>query len=208
MSTETETYLISDTHWSHRRILEYCERPFVSVEEMNQALITNWNAVVAPGDSVWHIGDVVFGKLDYLKEVRAQLNGTIHLILGNHDRLRPRQYLEAGFATVQQSWRMRLGGKTILLQHRPPEPNDKWPLGVQAILAGHIHSRRGWWESLPESKRPKIYNCSVEQIGYRPVTFAQLQAIQAERLRKQDLERPSQGIVHLAPALRIGGTLR
>lgn len=123
---ETETYLISDTHWSHGRILEYCDRPFTSVDEMNHTLITNWNAVIPSGDAthVWHIGDVGFGKLECIKEIRAQLNGTIHLILGNHDRLRPRQYIDAGFATVQQSWRMKLGNKTVLLKHHPPAPDD------------------------------------------------------------------------------------
>lgn len=207
-SVETDIFFISDTHHAHTNILRYCDRPFANVDEMNQALIDNWNRVVCSSGTVYHIGDFAFGKLDYVKEVRAQLNGTIHLILGNHDRLRPRQYLEAGFASVQQSWRMKLSTKTVLLQHHPPAPNDKWPLGVQTILCGHIHNNPGWWESLPDGKRPRIYNCSVEQIGYRPVTYPQLMEIWSERFKKRDLERTHGVHPVQAPALRLDGLHR
>ena len=57
MKYEIETYgkknlfFTSDTHFFHGRIIELCNRPFHSVEEMNEALITNWNRVV-PRDGV------------------------------------------------------------------------------------------------------------------------------------------------------------
>ena len=50
-------FFTSDTHFNHKAIISYCSRPFESVEEMNDRLIDNWNQVVKPSDTVYHLGD-------------------------------------------------------------------------------------------------------------------------------------------------------
>lgn len=73
----------SDTHFGHRKIIEYCDRPFTSVEEMDEVLIQNWNNVVQPLDVVYHLGDFCFGKpMKYIE----RLNGYIKIIPGSHDK--------------------------------------------------------------------------------------------------------------------------
>ena len=54
-------YVISDTHFNHSRILEYCQRPFDNVEEMNEVIINNWNKVINEDDIVYVLGDFCFG---------------------------------------------------------------------------------------------------------------------------------------------------
>lgn len=54
---------------------------------MNEALIENWNNVVGPEDSVYHMGDVALGKWDEWDKSLSRLNGRKRLIVGNHDRL-------------------------------------------------------------------------------------------------------------------------
>lgn len=77
-------WFTSDTHFKHSKILEFCNRPFNTIEEHDQTLINNWNSVIGPDDTVFHLGDFVFGGFPKWKEIRDQLNGHIILIVGNH----------------------------------------------------------------------------------------------------------------------------
>jgi len=81
------TYFISDTHFYHSNVIKYSSRPFSSAEEMNEQMIQNWNAMVKPGDNVYHLGDVSFGPYKETKTLLNRLNGDIHVILGNHDKI-------------------------------------------------------------------------------------------------------------------------
>jgi len=76
-------YFTSDTHFNHKNILKYSNRPFASVEEMDEVLIMNWNAAVGNDDTIYHLGDFCMGEhTKYLK----QLNGNIIFIKGSHDK--------------------------------------------------------------------------------------------------------------------------
>lgn len=81
------TFVTSDTHFSHQRIIELCDRPFANVDEMNAKLIENWNSVVGPEDTVYHLGDVNLGPFEESIKLVGTLNGHKTLITGNHDRL-------------------------------------------------------------------------------------------------------------------------
>ena len=92
-----EIYFTSDTHFNHKNILKYnpnrLEHSYDdSVEGMNQAIVDRWNAVVKPNDTVYHLGDVAFGRPEDSVKWILQLNGNITLIRGNHDYS---TYLEA-----------------------------------------------------------------------------------------------------------------
>src|SRR5687767_6574594 len=78
-----DIFYTADSHWFHK--LMVTRRGFSSVEEMNERLIENWNAVVKKGDRVYHLGDVSLGKPEPTAEILGRLNGTIYLVRGNHD---------------------------------------------------------------------------------------------------------------------------
>jgi len=82
----SDIWFISDTHWGHANIIKYSNRPFKDVNEMNELMLNEWNALVKPNDTVYHNGDVAFMPYPKLKSYLWRLNGDIHLVLGNHDK--------------------------------------------------------------------------------------------------------------------------
>lgn len=78
----------NDTHFGHENIIKYCGRPFKNAQQMDEILIKNWNDRVKPEDTVYHLGDVFFSMdIAEARKIRQRLNGTVHLIKGNHDKI-------------------------------------------------------------------------------------------------------------------------
>lgn len=157
-------FFTADTHAYHLNIIKYCDRPFTTVEEMNSTMIERWNSVVKPEDTVYHLGDVVFGpgSLEHLEEFVTSLNGHKVLITGNHDRQTVQWYKDHGFEYVYTGEFWKYKNSHILLSHRP------YPIKHPYInIHGHTHNLLHTQES--------CYKCvSVEQTDYYPVTLGQL----------------------------------
>ena len=185
-------WVISDTHFRHRSILEFTDsntglkiRPgFANVDEMDEHMIDRWNSVVKTGDIVYHLGDVVMTKTsedeDWFKRNWPKLHGSKRLIVGNHDDI---PYLsKGGFFKKVQMWRMfpEFG---LLLTHVPVHPSnlrifaaempgdyqegDVGPVQKSFVnVMGHIHQN-----SAPQGP----YRCvCVEQTDYTPVHIEEL----------------------------------
>ncbi len=123
-------WIISDTHFYHKRISGYCNRPFWSVKQMNEEMIKRWNAKVCKNDIVFHLGDFCFGDENKIKEIRARLNGNIILIRGNHDK---KITSDMGFTIFEEP--ITLGNK--ILSHYPLEDIPEGFINIH----GHIHHR-------------------------------------------------------------------
>ena len=120
-------WVISDTHWNHKNIVEYENRD----PNYNQILIDNWNKVVKPDDLVIHLGDVIFSQSGQLSDILGQLKGTKILTLGNHDQKKPQWYMNKGFAVACEYFVFR----NILFSHKPrPVPDD-----LKYCVHGHFH---------------------------------------------------------------------
>jgi calcineurin-like phosphoesterase family protein len=80
-------FFTSDTHFGHGLVLspDATNRPWDTVEDMDQALIERWNESVGPKDHVYHLGDFAFHKRERTREILFELNGTLHMLAGNHD---------------------------------------------------------------------------------------------------------------------------
>ena len=149
-------WFISDTHFGHANIIRYCNRPFASVQEMDETLVANWNAVVQPDDTVWHLGDFALVKgADVLEQYRSRLNGQINLILGNHDRKSYATYKAAGFNIVAISYKIEQNDQRYFLHHSPWL--DVIPAPRIPVLHGHVHGQ-------PTGLRG-FYDCSVERFA-------------------------------------------
>lgn len=87
MKKKKEIWFVSDTHFDHKNIIKFSDRPFKDVDHMNEELIKSWNRVVGEDDDVYHLGDVsLSNKPEKTKDILYRLNGKIHLIKGNHEK--------------------------------------------------------------------------------------------------------------------------
>ncbi len=76
----------ADTHWYHANIIKYCQRPFSSVEEMNEFMVCLWNKYVFKNTRVYHLGDFCLGPAVKALEILERLSGKIYLCIGSHDK--------------------------------------------------------------------------------------------------------------------------
>ena len=79
-------WFIADTHYRHSNILEFENRPFETLEEMEDTMIEAWNSVVSKTDTVYLVGDFCFGGHQTWIEILDKLKGNVVLIKGNHDK--------------------------------------------------------------------------------------------------------------------------
>ncbi len=78
-------WFTADTHFGHSNIIKYCNRPFDSIEEMDEELIRRWNAVVDQRDTVYHLGDFSITHDMKRNKIVDRLNGKIFFVPGSHD---------------------------------------------------------------------------------------------------------------------------
>jgi len=128
---------------------------------MNRVLTQNWNETVGKDDTIYIIGDFVWGNsIENLKAIVEKLNGVKHLILGNHDNMKVWSYIDAGITSVHTSLEL---GDNIVLAHDPcvrcMVPEDK------ILIHGHVHTL------YRDLKNQKCINVSVENWDYRPISM-------------------------------------
>ena len=155
-------FITADNHFNHENIIGYCSRRFDTVYDMNRELIRRWNETVSPSDMVFHLGDFAFKHGARTPEaLRAQLNGKIILIRGNHDGS-PRMMRAIGFEKVFNEFVLSHGRHRIYLRHRPTKPCD-WLHGCTMHLCGHVH---GAWRYHHDFR---AVNAGVDVWDYRPI---------------------------------------
>ena len=81
----SKIFFTADTHFGHKNIIKFSDRPFKTIQEMNEEIIERWNNKVGPDDMVYHLGDVGLCSSSKLRKILDRLNGKIHLIRGNHE---------------------------------------------------------------------------------------------------------------------------
>ena len=199
-----DVFFCADTHWGHDNIRKYCGRPFVTVDEMDEFLVQNWNSMVKPKDLMYFCGDFAFRDAKKALAIRKRLNGDIFFVEGNHDAAaRKIKDTFAMFIAAPKHGSIgvvaKVGEQEILLSHYAHKTWDRSHHGIWAIH-GHSHS------TLPDDphslsvdvgvdavakrladKRPSvdIDNLSVSGLtwreDYRPLAYDELKALMAAK---------------------------
>lgn len=162
-------FFIADTHFGHKNIIGYNRPQFNDIEEMNNAIVENWNKVVKPKDIVWHLGDVAFGKdnIHYL----AQCNGVKRLVMGNHDTYHVdeyKYYFDRIFGCNQY--------KQAFLTHIPIHTQQFYRTKLN--IHGHVHH-----EDPLLMASDRYFNVCADHIGLTPINWEDIKMQRKEQLK-------------------------
>ena len=163
-------FLISDIHFDHENILNFTNRPYDNVGDMNEDIIEKWNRVVDKRDTVICLGDWGMSSSSY--KFAHRLKGYKRLVMGNHDT-GSLKHLLPYFGSVHGS----LSKRGMLLTHMPVMM-DKYH-SYHCVVHGHIHDK----SMNIEDKRYININMDVwdQTEKYAPIP---IEEVSAERLRR------------------------
>jgi calcineurin-like phosphoesterase family protein len=150
---------------------------------MTKDIIEAQNDLLSPGDEIFHIGDWAWGSKSNIRAYellmkRMRDDVSRHLILGNHDALKPFTYVNLGFTSVHTSLIVRLPIERrtedrmeidVYLIHDPSAwtvlPNNS------ILFCGHVH---GLFDMLHDGPTGKMtLNVGVDIHNFKPVEAAQ-----------------------------------
>lgn len=143
--------ITSDLHLNHKNIIEYCNRPFKDVEDMNESLYDFLLDAKDKYEEILIVGDVLMGAKDdgisMLGAIKELLGMPMHLVLGNHDMNRSKKsffpewlfYSETSFLWFEHN------NKTIMFSHYPlfVDANSLRKANIEGPLInvhGHTHN--------------------------------------------------------------------
>ena len=173
----SSVFFTSDTHFGHRNIIKYCNRPFADTNEMDRILIENWNEVVGQRDTIYHLGDFSMGN--QAPKILPRLNGNKILIKGNHDK-RPR--LEHGWSEIENYKELKYDGQLVILFHYAMRVWNRSHRGSW-MLYGHSHN------TLFNDPTLLSIDVGVDCQNYRPVSFDEVRRIMAKKTWVSPLEK-------------------
>jgi len=185
-------FFTADTHFGHENVIPYCQRPYSSVDEMDEDLVKKWNETVGERDWIFHLGDFAFMDKLRTAAIIARLNGLKVLLKGNHDKRTVKFYLDAGFVQVYKLpygaslpfWDTDEKGTATVafemshfpFQHAMGDYDDRDYLTERAptqgrlkgtvLVHGHVHDQ---WKL-----RPNMVNVGVDVWDLKPVSLEEL----------------------------------
>lgn len=177
-------FFTADHHFGHANIIRFSNRPFESLEEMNEELIKRWNEKVSPENSVYHLGDLSLANPQETKEILDRLNGKIHLIKGNHEKS-TLTYRDR-FEWIKDYHEMYIdlpdgkSPKVILMHYAMKVWNGSHRGNWQ--LYGHSHG------SLPDDKTMLQFDVGVDCHNFYPVSELEIQNIMSKKNWKSPFE--------------------
>ena len=158
-------FFIADTHFNHKKILEFERGNFRDIEEMNEHIIYCWNSCVKTNDRIYHVGDFSFHDKS---QIASRLNGRKFLILGNHDYVnKETSHL---FEWIGDYKKIKINEQIIVLCHYPFREWQMKQFGSWNLF-GHCHGNL----QIPDNELQ--LDVGVDSIGYNPVEFSELKLI-------------------------------
>jgi calcineurin-like phosphoesterase family protein len=178
-------YFISDIHLGHYNCLSFDKRPFKSLEEQDEKIVSNWNSVITDEDTVYILGDFLWSGSPENERIAKSLKGKKVLIKGNHDsRWLKNDRIVKCFSEINSGYKVIVDDKKrkIVLSHYPILFYESMRWDNTYHLYGHIHTNKTDCEFLDKSIKEyekliniklKMYNvgCMMKYMNYTPQTL-------------------------------------
>lgn len=181
----SNVFFIGCTHFGHEKMYSFVNRdgtkvrPFKNAEEGDAEIAKRWNATVGKDDKVYVLGDVAFTNKSL--KILGDLKGKKILIKGNHDILKPGEYLKY-FKDIRAYHKL----ESEVLSHIPIHPislyrrkHGKYWLNIHA----HLHSEvvMSAESTDPDdafracnTEDPRYFSVCVERINYTPISLDEI----------------------------------
>ena len=177
INREHKVFFTSDLHIGHSHIIDFTGRPYNNVKEMNDALISNWNKVVSPEGIVFLLGDIIWSDSSHeFNRLMRKLNGTKHIIMGNHDSKKALRNLPENCILHDDIVHLWMDGTKIefVLSHYPLYSWQGIQRGV-INLHGHIHSGENSHNGFDTAFISNYhYDIGVDNNDYYPIELDKL----------------------------------
>lgn len=166
------TYIWSDQHFFHKNVIDFSQRPYMNVEEMNETLVANYNDYVGKDDICLWVGDVGFGNDTQINGLLDQCNGYKILIIGNHD-FNGKKLRKLNFDETHLLYQIDVPGVSLVLTHYPMD-NIFLPW---FNVHGHLHA-------YPKFDTGNVlhYNVNCEAHSFRPAQINEIIKIAKMRI--------------------------
>jgi len=206
---EWTTWFFSDPHFGHKAVIDFCDRPFKDIEEMNETIIKNWNKLVRPEDLCIFVGDVFFYySKNEAKKLLSRMNGRKILVRGNHDT-KPRAMMNIGFEICVEQMEMLIANERVTISHFPfrwSKYKHNWHTfknRIRNIFSKRKRSADKLYSKRPENKgqflihghthskekvNGKMIHVGVDAWNFRPVNIQEISNI-IDKIRKSEKQK-------------------
>lgn len=166
-------FFTADLHFGHENIIKQCRRPFKNIEQMDKALIQNWNSVVKEEDEVYILGDFTMKSAYAAQQYFSALNGKKYLVRGNHDEFAEDYDMGLyGLEWIKDYYKLEEREVELVLFHYPVlEWENKGKNSIH--LFGHIHNNKKMMEAV-KNLGGKAMNVGVDVNDYTPVSIGKV----------------------------------
>ena len=167
-------WFTSDTHFGHANVLEFCDRPYADIDAMNRGLVRAINALVAPRDHLYVLGDFSYKlTVEEAQRIRERIMcENVHLVPGNHDKDWTQPAVAGTFIVEPPICVLRERRHKVVLSHYPMI--DWQAMAHSSIhLHGHIHAP-GAYNEWNRANRILRYDVGVDANGCKPVSMSEV----------------------------------
>lgn len=184
-------WFTSDWHLGHENVMRFSDRPFGSINEMNEKIINNMLEACQPGDELFFLGDLAWRRyaFDAFFE-RWPKNVNFHWILGNHDK--NWQPFKKQCASIGDMKKTKIGDNNVVIMcHYPMLTWDRSHYNSWQLF-GHHHQQSHGTAELDKMTNGKMLNVNLEWNDFKPYSETDIIRIMRTKPDNWDLIKKGQ----------------